>query len=177
MLHNGQTSDPMNRFSKDIKEISSKRKKTDADFQAMAKLEWFSSLYLSKEGKVIFPSICLDAGLIAASRTFREGKKAQAGLFTTQNAIVKFDGDNLSMDDLFLRDENRTSMAVRIQQAKIIRTRFSIEENWKFIWDIAFEDTLLDLDKIVQIVKVCGDQIGLFEMRPRMGRFESEVMK
>ena len=109
--------------------------------------------------------------------TFREGKKAQAGLFTMGNSIVKFDGDDLPIDELFLRDKNRNSMAVRVQTSKIIRTRFTIEEGWSFVWDVAFEDTLLDLSKVIQIMGVCGDTIGLFEMRPRLGRFRSEVIR
>jgi hypothetical protein len=37
LLHNGQTADPSNRFSKEMKKISGKRGKTDADFEQLSK--------------------------------------------------------------------------------------------------------------------------------------------
>ena len=46
LLHNGQTADPRNRYAKDMKAISSKRKKVDADFDQMARIEWFAGLYV-----------------------------------------------------------------------------------------------------------------------------------
>lgn len=40
LMHNGQTSDPLNRFSKQLKAVSSKRKKSDEDYEEMARIEW-----------------------------------------------------------------------------------------------------------------------------------------
>ena len=40
IMHNGQTADPLNPFSKAMKEISGKRKKTDTDYEAMANIEF-----------------------------------------------------------------------------------------------------------------------------------------
>jgi len=49
IMHNGQTADPLNPFSKAMKEISSKRKKTDTDYEAMANIEYRAGLYLNKK--------------------------------------------------------------------------------------------------------------------------------
>src|SRR5579885_58452 len=86
ILHNGQTCDPMNKFSKEIKKISSKRGKTDADFEQMAKLEWYASLY-TDNGRVCIPAEVLEAALVGGARKSKLGRQAQAGLFVNNNLI------------------------------------------------------------------------------------------
>ena len=56
LMRNGQTSDPLNHFSKAIKDISGKRAKTDADFIALSEIEYRSGLYIDKNGPYL-PSI------------------------------------------------------------------------------------------------------------------------
>ena len=46
LCHNGQTADPRNAYSKAIKAISGKRKKTDSDYDEMARLEWLVFIVL-----------------------------------------------------------------------------------------------------------------------------------
>jgi hypothetical protein len=174
ILHNGQTSDPMNKFSKDIKAISSKRAKTDADYEQMAKIEWYSSLYTDK-GRVCFPGECLEAGFNAGARKFKLGKQAQAGLFVGHNPIIEFDGQELTIDQLWERDENRFSKAVRVGQAKVIRTRF-IANEWAATVEITYDDELLNAATVKDIVRVTGEQIGLFEWRPKFGRYTAECL-
>jgi len=43
-MHNGQLADPMNRFTKAIKEITGKRKKSDSDHMEISHLEFLGSL-------------------------------------------------------------------------------------------------------------------------------------
>ena len=56
--HNGQTADPRNRFSKAMKLISGKRKKTDSDLDELARLEFLAGLYL-EGGDIVIPSYVL----------------------------------------------------------------------------------------------------------------------
>lgn len=174
ILHNGQTSDPMNKFSKDLKAISSKRGKTDADFEQMARIEWFAALYTDK-GRICFPGECLEAGFVAGARKHKLGKQAQAGLFVGHNPILEFDGQDLTIDELWERDQNRFAKAVRVGQAKIIRTRF-IAEEWSATVEVTYDDTLLNKAQIQDIVAVAGSQVGLFEWRPKFGRYLSELI-
>lgn len=164
----------MNRFSKDIKAISSKRAKTDADFEQMAKLEWYSALYLDKN-RICFPGECLEAGFIAGARKHKLGKQAQAGLFVQHNPILEFDGDKLSVDELWERDENRFTKAVRIGQAKVMRTRF-IAREWSATVEITYDDSMLNAATVKDIIRVTGEVVGLFEWRPKFGRYVTECL-
>lgn len=131
LLHNGQTCDPMNDFAKQLKKINAKRGKTDADFEAIVKLEWYASLY-TESGKIIIPSEVLESAFLAGGKKNKLGQKVQAGMFVEENAILQFDGDDLPIDKLWERDQNRLTIGVRIQRAKVMRTRFKAP-NWSAI--------------------------------------------
>ncbi|MEM8610395.1 MAG: hypothetical protein AAGF93_00140 [Cyanobacteria bacterium P01_H01_bin.105] len=169
-MHNGQTADPLNRYSKALKVISGKRGKTDADFEEMAKIEWYASLYVS-DGKIVIPDTVLEATFLAGARKSKLGKQAEAGLFVNGHATLAFDGDDLSIDELFERDENRHCCAVRVQRNKVMRTR-SIFKNWATVVDIRFDDNLLNESQVVRAAEDAGQQAGLCDWRPKFGRFE-----
>ena len=71
LMHNGQTADPLNHWSKSMKQVSGKRKKTDADYEELAKIEFFAALYIDKTGPII-PSANIDSMLVNAAKKLRE---------------------------------------------------------------------------------------------------------
>ncbi len=40
MMHNGRTKDPLDPYAKALKKLTGKRKKTDADYLEISRLEW-----------------------------------------------------------------------------------------------------------------------------------------
>ena len=170
MMHSGQTADPLNHYSKALKAISSKRSKTDADFEEMSKIEWFAALYLNKEKQIILPDFVLEAAFINGAKKSKLGKQAQAGLFIEGHSILDFDGKELSPDELFERGENLHRKAVKVQQNKVMRTRF-IAEQWGAEIAITYNDTLLNKAAVLRAIEDCGEQVGLCDWRPKYGRF------
>lgn len=173
LLHNGQTCDPMNSFSKMLKQISSKRDKTDADFEEMARIEWYASLYLDN-GRVCLPAEVIEAALIGGAKKFKLGKQAQAGLFATHNAILKFDGCEMEVDELWKRDANRYTCGAKIGTNKIMRTRFRVDQ-WSTSAEIAFDPGLLNENRVIEILQTTGSIVGIGDWRPKFGRFRAEV--
>lgn len=169
ILHNGQTADPLNKFAKDIKRISSKRAKTDADYQEMARIEWFASLYLDN-GKVCIPSEVFESAIASGARKLKLGKQAQATLFCPSNIELDFEGKEMTVEQLWERDANRLTVGVRIGQQKIMRTRF-IAKKWSAKVAITYEDTMLNRQQVEEMIKATGEQVGLCDWRPKFGRF------
>ena len=174
ILHNGQTADPLNKFAKAMKQISSKRAKTDADYEAMAKLEWQASLYINKEGRICLPDFGLESAFASGARKLKLGKHVQAGLFVDRHCPLIFDGDTLSLEELWERDENRLTVAVRVQRNRVMRTRFKVDE-WSAIVPATYSDGLLNKSQIVDIIAKTGEECGMFDWRPKFGRFVSEI--
>ena len=56
-----------------MKAITSNRKKTDADLDELARLEFMGGLYLNKEGRVIIPAYVMEGCLIGKGGAARKG--------------------------------------------------------------------------------------------------------
>ncbi|MEM6838148.1 MAG: hypothetical protein AAF609_14990 [Cyanobacteria bacterium P01_C01_bin.120] len=174
ILHNGRTANPLDQWSKAMKIISSKRNKTDADHEQLAKLEWYASLYQDKQGRIILPGMLIESALQNGAKKHKLGTTAKAALFVDQHALLEFDGMELSADELWERGENTLTVACRVQTSKVMRTRF-IAEEWAAVVTVTYEDALLNLAQVVDIVNATGSQVGVGTWRPKHGRFFGEI--
>lgn len=171
LTHNGQLANPLSAYAKALKTVSSKKNKTDADHAEMSRIEWFASLYVDQDKKVVLPDFLLEAAFQAGARKSKLGKQAQAGLFVDGHARLEFDGDDLDLEQLFERDQNRHMGLVRVQQNRVVRTRF-IAPKWACNVNVAYNPELMNKAAVLKSVVDCGEQIGLGDWRPKHGRFE-----
>jgi hypothetical protein len=165
--------DPLNLFAKELKAISSKRVKTEADFAAMALIEWKAGLYLNEEQRLVLPSEVLEASFQNGAKKRKLGKQAQAGLFCYDHAVLKFDGDNLGVKELWERGKNRWTVGVRVGTAKVMRTRPRIDR-WEAEFEMCFDDGLFNRAQVEEIAVIAGAQVGIGDWRPKFGRFNVE---
>lgn len=165
----------MNKWAKEMKKISSKRNKTESDFEELARLEWLGCLYTNDKEQIVIPDMVLTAMMLGGAKKFRLGKQAQAGLFVFNHPRLCFDGCDLSLKELWTRDENRFTVGVTVQRNRIMRTRF-IASEWELTVPVVYEDSLLNKSQVVEIMEVSGTQIGLCDWRPRYGRFAPELL-
>ena len=178
LMHNGQMVDPLNQFARDIKKISGKRDKTEADFLEMARLEWYGGLYLDN-GKPCLPGDIIEATFVTGSKKRNKGKTAKAGLFCDKNFPLVFTGSEDKKFDLNTMWESRQyhlSVPVRIGQSKVMRMRPQFEE-WATTIELNFDDSMLNPTEVLDILKICGEQIGVGDWRPKFGRFSVEAVK
>lgn len=168
LMHNGQLADPLNRWAKEMKRISGKRSKTDADFEELARLEWYGSLYL-KDGQPCLPGMNVEKVLIEAARKRRQGKLAEAGIFVDADAPLIYDGPK-DLDELWNDERYRLTAGVRIQRNKVMRTRPKFDE-WAADILIEFDDEQLNEQDVLELLTVAGRTVGLGDWRPKYGRF------
>jgi len=171
LMHNGQTKDPMNEFSKAIKKVSSKRNKTDDDYLQMSKLEWHASIYVNGNGKLIIPSDNIEACIIKGGMRNKNGKKLQSGMWLVENPGPEFnytgpkDIDKLSEDPNFI-----SKKAVKIKKNSVIRTR-PIFNEWWLIFHIGYNPLVVNEEEIIEAIENAGRYEGLGDYRPKYGRF------
>jgi len=170
LLHNCRLSDPLDELTQAIKAVSSKRKKTDADIEEMARLEWHGSLYLNDKLKVIVPAHNIVAMLIAAARKNKLGKQFAAGVFVNDDCVLQYSGPNdvtkLWEDKRF---QNRSS--VKIQRNRVMRTRPMFTE-WSLEIKILYDPSIVKECEINAALEIAGAIIGLGDWRPQYGRFD-----
>jgi len=172
LMHNGQLADPSNEWSRAVKEISGKRKKTDADYEAMARLEWMGSLYLNHKGPII-PGRVLEGALIGkggAARKQRMGKQAAVGLYVVNNFPLEYDGPK-DPEALWKDERFRSQELVVVGQARIMRTR-PIFNEWEASVFFEVDTDFVNVDDATMWMSIAGRECGLMDWRPKYGRFE-----
>lgn len=168
ILHNGQTADPLNFHSKNIAEITGKRKKTDADHLEIARREWAAGMYTANS-KPCIPCQMWDAGLVAGAKKHKRGPQTKAGLYVEEHSELEYDGPR-NPDELWTVESFRLRVSVKVGTSRIMRTR-PIFNKWGCKVTIHYQPNLLNAGEITSFITTLGDEIGLGDWRPRYGRF------
>ena len=174
LMHNGQLADQSNVWTRKIKEISSKRKKVDSDYEEMARLEWLGSLYLYNKEPCI-PGYVMEGCLIGkggAARKERMGKEAAAGLWVLDDFPLEYEGLR-DPNELWEDEAFRFQALVSVNSSRVMRTR-PIFKNWAANIKVQFDDELVDEESARRWPEVAGAQVGLMDWRPKFGRFVVE---
>jgi len=159
-----------------MKEISSKRKKVDADYEEMARLEWLGSLYLYN-GEPCIPGYVLEGALIGkggAARKQREGKQAAAGLFVLDDCPLEYDGPR-DPHELWKWEEFRLIRLVSVNTSKVVRTRPFFKE-WAANVEVTYNPDFVNADSVRLWMDIAGHEVGIMDWRPRSGLFSVEEL-
>lgn len=172
IVHNGQLADPINFYSKEIKKISGKRNKTDADFARMAELEFQGALYWHSAEGVVLPADMFDAMILGAAKKFKEGPLAKSGCFCLGMARLEYDGPR-TREGLWNDERFRFVKGVRVGTARVMRTR-PIFETWQCKVQFNIETGIINVSRLDEWMTTAGHVIGLGDWRPQYGRFAAE---
>lgn len=173
-MHNGRLANPGDRYTLMLSGVTSKRNKTPADYEEMARIEFIGGLYMGDDGPVI-PGHVVEAALIGrggAARSEKKGKQAAAGLFVPDDYPLIYDGPR-DVKGLWEDERFRFEAMVRVGQARIARTR-PIFKNWAAEVDVIFNPELVSPAEVDRWMNIAGATVGLMDWRPRYGRFEVE---
>jgi len=154
---------------KEIKKITSKRKKTDEDYEKIAELEWYGGLYID-DGKIVVPGENIEAMIVAAAKKNKLGKQFTAGLMCDGSWPLIYDGPK-NIDKLWENERYRLMKNVRVGQAKVMRCR-PIFRSWKLEFELQWLPELINEEQIDEAVVIAGRIIGLCDWKPKFGRFE-----
>ncbi len=171
IMHNGQTADPLNKWARLLKQISGKRKKADADYIEMARIEFFAGLYMSADGPII-PNTVIDGMTVNSAKKMKEGPIAKSGCFCLEHASFNYEGPRTA-GDLWADERFRFSAKVKVGQASVMRMRPRFDA-WSAVVTLTIEDTLVNPAQVDKWMEIGGAQVGLCDWRPQYGRFMVE---
>lgn len=172
LMHNGRLAAKDDPYARKMSEITSKRKKVDADYEELAHIEFLGGLYLDEKGEPCIPSLNFEGCLIGkggAARKERMGKEAAAALWVIDDAPLIYDGPKIP-EELWKDKRFVSKELVVIGGSRITRTR-PIFGSWGANITVQFNEDLLDEETVRRWIEVAGEQVGLMEWRPRLGRF------
>jgi len=170
LLHNGQLANPMNKYAKMLKEVSGKRAKTDADFEEMARIEFYGSLYVHN-GQIVIPGEVLESLIKSGAKAVKKGKVVMGAVLCPDNYPLVYDGPQ-AIDDRWADEDCRLIVKVKIGQSSVMRTR-PIFKEWSLTFDVQYNPYKLNERDIQQIMDYAGED-GLCDWRPKFGRFTVE---
>jgi hypothetical protein len=173
-MHNGQLADPLNYFTKEMKKVSGKRAKTEADFEQMARIEFLGGLYLA-DGEPCIPGELIEAAFTEAARKRKRGQQAKAGILADGMFPLMYDGPR-KPEELWQNEAFRLTTGVKVQRNRIMRTRPLFRE-WVADIHIDYQPSILNKSEVMDVAALMGAEVGLGDWRPKFGRFRAEVVQ
>lgn len=179
-MHNGLLADPKAPYSRLIKEITSKRTKTESDYDELEKLEWLGGLYFAEYGsvfalagkvKVVIPSDNIERCIQLGAQKTKRGKDIQSGVLCSDTEIeVEYEGPK-DLAKMFADPAFMLRKGVRVQKNRIIRVRPMIPTGWKIKVRLEYDKDQINEQNIRRAMLDAGSFIGLGDWRPKFGRF------
>jgi hypothetical protein len=172
-MHNSRLANPLDPAVKAIRKYTTKRKKTDEDHEAIARLEFTGGLYLDPDTGPYIPGENIMRCLVDGAKLTRQGVHVTRGVF------IKTDVNPLSYsgprDDQGLWEANFKHMAsVKIGTSRTMRCRPWFRD-WRAQAEGVLDLAVLELDDLQTIADNAGSLIGLGDWRPRFGRFTAQI--
>lgn len=170
-FHRGGLANPLDKFSKAIKAITRKAKKTDDELLEIARLEWFGSLYVNDDDRIVVPGRGIESAIKQTAKRSKLGKVVQASVMSDGDWELNFPKKNTSVEKLWDDENYRLQILHRVGPSRVVRTT-PIFREWSLSFDLSFMPSEIDSGVLEKIVRDCGQLNGMFELRPRYGRFE-----
>lgn len=174
IMHSNQGVNPLHPLTKEMKQYTSKRKKTDEDYEKIADLEWESGLYWKDEIGCYIPAECVEATIRNGAKANKKGTHIQKFVSVEPLYIPLYYGENLPKDKLKADLKYRDVRIMKIQNASILRTRPRFD-TWQIEFIVNYEESQIDLESVVQSIDYAGKYVGLCDSRPKYGQFVAIV--
>lgn len=171
LMHNGRLADPLDIASKTLKVLADKKKKTDAEQEETARLEFLGSLYLDDQGEPVVPSDLLLACIVAGAKKSKEGNRIKEGVWCDLFSFPLLYSGPRDHAGLWADEQFRLRKPVRVRMARVMRTRPRFPK-WELKPVLVFDNTVINREDLLRVTETAGAYIGMGDWRPMYGRFE-----
>lgn len=175
LLHRGGLASPLDPWAKAMREITGKRKKTEADHAELARLEWYGSMYRDAEDRPCIPGECIEGMLGQAAAKFRLKQVVRSAVISDGNWPILYDGP-ATIDELWADGRFVDSRLESVQSGKVVRTRPRFD-SWALEFDLDVDTDQLNPDQLRQILLTAGQVVSLGDRRPKFGRFDVKSLR
>lgn len=174
LLHNVRLANPLDPIAKAMKEITSKRKKTDDDYERLARLEFEGGLYHLADIGPYLPGANIEKAIHRAAVITRNGTQVTRGLWVLENENpLIYDGPR-DIEGLWQAGFWWTTAVKPSGTTTVMRTRPRFRD-WLVETTAEVDPGQLNLEVLRQILNDGGTMVGLCDYRPRYGRYVATV--
>ena len=173
LMHNARLANPLDQYAKALKKYTGKRKKTDEDHEAIAKLEHEGGLYLDPDLGPYVPGENVMRCLVDGAKLTKQGTSVTRGLLIKDDVCPLVYAGPRTPQELW--EQGYKYMAsVKVGTQRVMRCR-PVFYDWRLEAAGTVDTAVLDLVDVATIAANAGLMVGLGDWRPRFGRFEVEV--
>jgi len=178
LMHSDRGANPLDPAAKAHKALTSKRKKTDDDHEAIARSEWMLGLYHDPKLGPYLPGANIRTAMIEGAKFNKLGATFKRSTIPlTDKARLEYDGPR-DPEALFEDGSFIDCRSVKVGTARLMRTRPCFHD-WSCSFEMMFDSTQIELSQIESAFQQAGMMIGLGDFRPVcsgvFGRFKAKV--
>jgi hypothetical protein len=178
MMNSSRKADALNPLVKKMKVINEKtaKKKTEADYAMLSRLEWEAGIYCNEEGPYI-PGEMIEAMIKFAARSRRMGKDIERGLQVTEDTHpLKYRGPR-TIEAMWESGNFLDYRPVKMPSTgSIVMRSRAIFNPWETEFSVIFDENIVERKDIISFVNYGGHMNCLGDYRPRYGKFEATVL-
>jgi hypothetical protein len=176
LQHNGRLANPIDPYTRRVKELVAKRKKTDEDLIAIMQAEARGAVYETAEGLVGFPTANVWRCIYDAAKAYKRGEDIKRSM--THDPIVEpllIGGEHVTVDAYLSDPAHIDYRPVAVQRSKTMRARPIIAAGWQTTHTFDVLEEIMDLRDLGPIIDRAGRIVGLGDWRPIYGAFVATV--
>lgn len=174
LMHSDKFANPLDPLTKAHKELTSKRKKTDEDHEAIAKSEWLGGLYSDDSGPYL-PGVNIESCLVAGGKLSKLGTQLKRSVeVMDEKCHLIYDGPK--SPEALWKAGFYDVRSIKVPGARLMRYRPMFRQ-WACVVEIAFDPDSINREQVVKCLEDGGQYCGVGDYRPKFGRFSVEVMQ
>lgn len=174
LTHNERLASKLDPIARQMTDISSKRKKTDDDYDELAHLEMLGGVYETDDGQVGIPVWNVFRSLQDGAKLNKLGRSVERGVVPIGADITAIKHDGPPTAEAMWRAGCFDQRSVKVGMSKVTRTRPAFR-NWVVEVSFALDTEILNLGDFRMVAENAGRLAGLGDYRPRFGRYDVEV--
>lgn len=178
LQHNERLSNPVDPYTRELKKITSKRKKTDEDLIRIMQIEARGGCWEDEAGYVGIKTSALYRAILDSARQDKLGKQIERGLRFEEKVerLTMHDGRQYLCDDYLSNPAHIDYRGVKIGKSRTMRSRPIISSGWRATCEFDLLLDVLDLDMLVPSIDRAGELFGIGDGRVLgYGKFKAEV--
>lgn len=176
IMHSCQCVNPLHPISREMKKITSKRKKTEEDLIILSDLEWEAGAYWKDGLGLYIPAENVEATIQNGAKANKKGKDIEKYVDVVDLYIPFNYGENLTKEELISNYEYRDTRPMTVNRSKVMRTRPRFDQ-WSITFNLRYNEEKIDVETIMNAMEYAGMYVGLCDSRPKYGKFVAIEVK
>lgn len=177
LLHNQRLANPLDPHTRELKALTSKRKKTDDDLAEMLVVEARGAAYETPEGLIGLPDANIWRSMQEAAKAYKGGKNVSRAVIydPVRVAPLVIGGEHVMVEDYLARPGSIDYRPVGVMGKKTMRARPIIDAGWSASCEFEVHTDIVPVEELAQFLERAGRLEGVGDHRPQYGRYTVSV--